>query len=181
MVNVMLGAMCSDQPHDPFPCEPQRTTLEALQVVLSTVRVRGIEIAADVGVYDHEKIRRQPLVVDVTLRILFPTGDQINCTFDYQKIATIAERESARHCDLIETLARRLASVYLEYSSVMAADVRNRQARSAHKWHRLDAHRRSQEAVARKGNKRGRYLRRNRSVAWGRVRYSPVDADRVLR
>lgn len=103
----------------PFPGEaPPRC--EAL-----TVFVRGLEIEAGIGVYDHEQGRLQRLVIDVTLALEPRPVERLADTINYETVAAAARaivREG--HVGLVETFADRLARACLEDRRVIRAAVR---------------------------------------------------------
>jgi len=136
-----------DQIHDggltppkimPRPQEPrslktdQRTDQVAGQTGLSSnsrrVIVDGFELAGSVGIYEHERRARQPLVVSLGLTIIDNYdghSDNIEDVYDYD-IAINAIRNSVEsgHINLLETLAERIAAICLSDPRVLAIDVR---------------------------------------------------------
>ncbi len=77
------------------------------------VFVRGLSIEARVGVYKHEMINPQPLILDVELELdarVRPSHDEMAEALDYDWIAAEARRlGAAAHLKLIETFAEQLA------------------------------------------------------------------------
>lgn len=73
------------------------------------VCVRDLLVEAFVGVHRHEKGRRQTLRLTVILDILAAKADQLEATFDYERIVAAAASLADEHVELIETFARRLA------------------------------------------------------------------------
>ena len=59
------------------------------------VFVRGLQLDAEIGVYDHEYGRHQPLVVDVELDISPSAWDRLADTINYETIATKAKAVAA--------------------------------------------------------------------------------------
>lgn len=98
-------------------------SLGKTHIVSTVVCVRGVRVDAQIGVYDHEHGRRQPLVIDVELQVCPATSDKLEQTFNYEQIGAIAASLCAEHIDLIETFAYRLATMCLEDRSVLAAEV----------------------------------------------------------
>ncbi|HYF22820.1 MAG TPA: dihydroneopterin aldolase [Caulobacteraceae bacterium] len=89
------------------------------------VFVRGLRIAAEIGVYAHERGRAQPLAVDVDLELAPHAVERLSDTVNYE---TVAERAcavaEAGHVDLVEEYAERLARACLEDPRVRSVRVR---------------------------------------------------------
>ena len=99
----------------PFPAD------EPLRFERLSVFVRGLEVEAGIGVYDHEQGRLQRLVIGVTLELEPRLGDTIN----YETVANAARAIAAEgHVGLVETFAERLARACLEDRRVRRATVR---------------------------------------------------------
>lgn len=79
-----------------------------------TVFVRHIRVQAEIGIYDHEKNRAQPLIIDVDLTVDSRTFEHLRDTVNYE-IVTNAAREvaSSGHMMLVETFAERLGEKIL--------------------------------------------------------------------
>lgn len=90
-----------------------------------TVFVRGLEVAAGIGVHDHELGRLQRLVIDVSLE-LAPTGvERLADTVNYEIVAEAARAIAAEgHVGLVETFAERLALAMLADARVRRCTVR---------------------------------------------------------
>jgi dihydroneopterin aldolase len=89
------------------------------------VYVRGLVVQAEIGVYEHEHGRRQPLVVDVELELEPGPFEHIADTVNYETVAERArEIAAAGHLKLVETFAERLARACLADRRVRAARVR---------------------------------------------------------
>lgn len=77
------------------------------------VFLRGLELSALIGVYQHERERAQRLRIDLDLWVQRPAGpldDRLEQVVDYEKIATGVRRlVGAQHTNLVETLAERIA------------------------------------------------------------------------
>jgi 7,8-dihydroneopterin aldolase/epimerase/oxygenase len=73
----------------------------AARIIVTKVFVRGLKVDAQIGVYDHEHGRFQPLVVDVELDVA-----------------------AEGHVDLVETFAERLAQACFLDHRVTRARVR---------------------------------------------------------
>lgn len=77
----------------------------------NTINVKGIKAYGYIGVYDEEKRKGQPFIVDFTLyKDTLDAKDRLNDTIDYSKAAGLVKSyvEEAR-CDLIESVAYTLA------------------------------------------------------------------------
>ncbi len=78
-----------------------------------TVAVEGLELAAEVGVYAHERGVKQRLVVDVRCAVDLEAAarsDQLEDALDYDRIAGICRDVAAeRHHQLIEAIAGKIA------------------------------------------------------------------------
>lgn len=84
--------------------------LGAPRVTQAVVFVRGMQIAAEIGIYDQEHGRTQPLVCDVELTLDAHGFEHITDTVNYETILTKARAIAAEgHLKLVETFAERLA------------------------------------------------------------------------
>jgi len=89
------------------------------------VFVRGLKIAAEIGVYAHERGRAQPLTVDVELELGVQAVERLADTVNYETVAERARAVAeAGHVDLVEEYADRLALACLEDPRVRAVRVR---------------------------------------------------------
>ena len=90
-----------------------------------TVFVRGLEVEAGIGVYDHEHGRLQRLVIDVTLTLQAAKVERLADTVNYERVAEAAHAIAADgHVGLVETFAERLATAMLEDGRVRRCAVR---------------------------------------------------------
>lgn len=87
------------------------------------VRLRDLTLDADIGVYEHERGRPQPLVLDVEVEIIPPKSDRLAETLDYDLIARFARTLAGSHILLVETYARRLAELCLDEPGVLRVEV----------------------------------------------------------
>jgi len=92
-------------------------------ILTSTISVRDLTVAADIGVYAHEVGQPQTLLISVTLHVRPTTSDSLADATDYTRIATAAEALAAERIALIESFAYRLASTCLSFTGVEQADV----------------------------------------------------------
>jgi dihydroneopterin aldolase len=107
--------------------EPQSSTLAAATLVAtrSTVFVRGLTVLAQIGVYDYELGRGQPLVIDAELEVAPLEPERLSQTYNYEAVRTAAQAVAeAGHIGLVETFAWRLARALLEDQRVWQARVR---------------------------------------------------------
>ena len=111
--------MVSSSHVTPFPAE------EPLRFERLSVFVRGLEVEAGIGVYDHEQGRLQRLVIDVTLELEPRPIERLGDTINYETVANAARAIAADgHVGLVETFAERLARACLEDRRVLRAVVR---------------------------------------------------------
>jgi len=90
-----------------------------------TVFVRGLEVAAGIGVHDHELGRLQRLVIDVSLELTPAVIERLADTINYETVAEAARAIAADgHVGLVETFAERLALAMLADARVRRCKVR---------------------------------------------------------
>ncbi len=91
------------------------------------VFVRGLQIEARVGIYEHEKNKPQRLIVGVDLTVREEREgheDRLEKVVCYETVVRgIKKIASQGHVNLIETLAERIAQVCLEDWRVLAVRV----------------------------------------------------------
>ncbi len=79
------------------------------------VRVKGLRLEAEVGVYDSERGRTQPIVVDLEAEVAADAahpGGALGEAVNYAALAeTVRRISAARHHDLLEDLAQSIADV----------------------------------------------------------------------
>jgi dihydroneopterin aldolase len=87
--------------------------------------VRDIRVDAEIGVYDFEYGRTQPLVVEVELDVA-PSGfDELGDIINYENIVNWTREVAASgHIELVETFAHRVALACMRDGRVLAARVR---------------------------------------------------------
>ncbi len=94
---------------------------------MDRIRLAGIEAFGHHGVLPHEREHGQRFVVDVAIDLdLAPAAasDRLDDTVDYGTLAgDVAAIISGEPCDLIETVAGRVASRCLEDERVVAVEV----------------------------------------------------------
>ncbi|MEI9890506.1 MAG: dihydroneopterin aldolase [Caulobacteraceae bacterium] len=99
----------------------------AADVRLASARtfVRDIRVEAEIGVYDFEYGRTQPLVVEVELDVA-PSGfDELGDIINYEHIVNWTREVAASgHIELVETFAHRVALACMRDARVLSARVR---------------------------------------------------------
>lgn len=90
------------------------------------VFVRDLRVQCEIGVYEHERGRLQPLRISVDLDVEErPLQDQLRLVFNYEKVVEAVRAAVATgHTGLLETLAERIAAPCLEDRRVRIARVR---------------------------------------------------------
>lgn len=93
---------------------------------LRHVFVRDLDLQALIGIYDHEKLKPQRVVVNIDLSVQEGSGDDdISHVVSYEIIVKKVEAIIAEgHINLVETLCERIAESCLKDKRVMAARVR---------------------------------------------------------
>jgi dihydroneopterin aldolase len=89
------------------------------------VFVRGLRIEAEVGIYDAEHGRTQPLICDVDITFDAGPFEHIADTLNYEAVRTTAKAIAAEgHVKLVETFAERLARALFNDPRVSEVRVR---------------------------------------------------------
>ena len=92
------------------------------------VFVRDLDLMALIGIYDHEKIKPQRIIVNVDLSVQeaeTPMDDDIGHVVSYEIVVKKIEAiVAAGHVNLVETLAEKFAEACLKDKRVLAARVR---------------------------------------------------------
>lgn len=90
--------------------------------------VRGLVLSASIGVYDEERLARQPVRIDLELTVISPDdpmAEDLAQVVDYAALTgRVRHLLGARHFDLVETLGEALAALCLEDERVVSARVR---------------------------------------------------------
>jgi dihydroneopterin aldolase len=103
----------------------QPPTAAKARIAAARVFVRGIVVQAQIGVYDHEHGRDQPLVIDVELDLTASAIERLADTINYEMIVAWARETAALgHVKLVETFAEHLALACLRDPRVTSARVR---------------------------------------------------------
>ncbi len=94
----------------------------------SSVFIRGLQIDALIGVHQHEKHARQPVIIDVEIELNSPRrfdSEKIGDTINYESIVAHAQEiADSGHVFLVETFAERLAEACLSEQHAAAVKVR---------------------------------------------------------
>ncbi len=89
------------------------------------VFVRGLRVDAEIGLYEHERGRTQPLIIEVVLDLAPKSARHLRDTLNYELVAEAAETLArGGHIELVETFAERLALACLADDRVIEARVR---------------------------------------------------------
>lgn len=92
------------------------------------VFLRDLQLDANIGIYEEEKNRHQPICVNLTMDVLEPTNPLSDDPADvvcYNRIAKGVEAIIAEgHIMLVETLAERIAALCLAHPMVSGVWVR---------------------------------------------------------
>ena len=95
---------------------------------LRHVFVRDLELMALIGIYDHEKVDPQRIIVNLDLSVQEgdgPQGDDIGHVVSYEIVVKKVEQIIADgHINLVETLCEKIAAACLRDRRVVAARVR---------------------------------------------------------
>lgn len=94
---------------------------------LRHVFVRDLEVMATIGIYDHEKVKPQRIIVNIDLSVKEAPSmaDEISHVVSYEIIAQKVDAVVAEgHVNLVETLCEKIAQSCLKDKRVMAARVR---------------------------------------------------------
>jgi dihydroneopterin aldolase len=94
---------------------------------LRHVFIRNLELLAKIGIYGHEKIKLQPIRINVDMAVedVIDRHDRLEEVVDYAEIdGKIRAIVNAGHINLAETLAERIAQACLVDARVKTARVR---------------------------------------------------------
>lgn len=95
---------------------------------MDRVRLEGLEVQAQIGVYDRERGITQPLVISVSVERDLSSGgasDRLADTIDYDRIAQVCrDVVNERHHNLIEAVAERIAEKLTGEYATDAVEVR---------------------------------------------------------
>ena len=95
---------------------------------LRHVFVRDLDVMATLGIYDHEKVKPQRIIVNIDLSVSEgenPLVDDISNVVSYEIVVKKVQAIIAKgHVNLVETLCELIAAACLKDKRVMAARVR---------------------------------------------------------
>lgn len=97
------------------------TNLADKQQNLRHIFVHGLKLKASIGVYDHEKTRKQMVIISVDLAVTenTPHNDDIEYVVCYKTIVNKIEAYiEAGHVQLVETMAEQIADICLQNPQV---------------------------------------------------------------
>jgi dihydroneopterin aldolase len=96
-----------------------------VQMTGARIFVRGIIIEAEIGLYDHEHGRTQPLIVDVELEMAASGFERLADIINYEHVPQWVREVAAQgHTNLVETFAEQVALACLKEPRVLSARVR---------------------------------------------------------
>jgi 7,8-dihydroneopterin aldolase/epimerase/oxygenase len=123
---VARPGMAIRRPSPPAP--PDCPLAQQSKALTTRIFVRGLQVAAECGVYAHEKGRQRPLVVDIEVLVVpsvRATADELRETVDYDALAAHAHAVAASaHLHLIETYAEQVCDRILEDRRIETVRVR---------------------------------------------------------
>ncbi len=87
--------------------------------------IQGIGLSLRLGVYDWERKKAQPVLLDLELWFPFPEEDRLEETVDYSKSLELLKGLEGEEFLLLESVARRAAGMILDaFPSLEAVKVR---------------------------------------------------------
>jgi 7,8-dihydroneopterin aldolase/epimerase/oxygenase len=104
------------------------THVASSKSMIRHVFVRDLEVMATIGIYDHEKVTPQRIIVNIDLSVRETEGpmeDEISHVVSYEIIVRKVESIIAEgHVNLVETLCEKFATACLRDKRVVGARVR---------------------------------------------------------
>jgi dihydroneopterin aldolase len=92
---------------------------------ITKIFVTGLRVEAEIGIYNHEMGRAQPLIVDVELDVPGAGLERLADTLNYESVLKAArDVAAAGHISLVETFAERLAYACFADARVTQARIR---------------------------------------------------------
>lgn len=92
------------------------------------VLVSDLELIGSIGVYEHEKVYQQRVVISLDLEVCDGydgRSDRLEDVYDYTRAISAAHRTlESRHFNLVETLAEEIATACLADPTVRSVRVR---------------------------------------------------------
>jgi len=93
--------------------------------MIGTAGLKGLRVSCVVGIYEHERAMRQPIVLDIELDYDFAAAvgsDAIGDAVDYDHVAAaVTELAERRQFQLLETMAEEAATMLLGRSGAVHA------------------------------------------------------------
>lgn len=90
-----------------------------------TIFMRNLTVEAEIGLYAHERGRRQPLRVEIEAELTPGPVTGLSDTLNYELLADAARQVAAEgHIDLVETYVQRVAAACLDHPLVARVRVR---------------------------------------------------------
>ena len=122
-MNTLFKTVTGLSPANDITAGPQ----ENEKSCASRIFLKGVEIMAHIGVYDHEKSARQKIILNVELDVMINPSwqdDNISDVVDYEHILKIINRVAdSGHIHLLETFAEQLIQECLAHPLVTKADI----------------------------------------------------------
>ena len=91
------------------------------------IHIQDLETTTLIGIYPHEKITKQPLIISLKIYTdikLAAKTDNINHTIDYAKISKfILNYINSNHFNLLETLAENICDVLIKEFHISKIDL----------------------------------------------------------
>ncbi|MBX2837857.1 MAG: dihydroneopterin aldolase [Gammaproteobacteria bacterium] len=91
---------------------------------MDTIFIRGIAVEAIIGIYEHERVNRQPVIVDLELDTDISAAvqsERVEDALDYESLTnSVEEFIKSSDFQLIETLSEQLAQHILDHSKALA-------------------------------------------------------------
>ena len=99
---------------------------ESWDPALTEIFVDGIKVSAQLGVYQHEKGRRQPLIISASAWARVDVArDDYHDTVDYNLFGQTAQSVAdSRHFELVETFVSTLADQLMMHEKIQALRLR---------------------------------------------------------
>ena len=96
-----------------------------VRVTAAKLFVRDLVVQAEIGLYEHEYGRTQPLVLEVELEVAPAGFEKVGDVINYENVGHWAREVAASgHIELLETFAERVAIACMRDVRVLAARVR---------------------------------------------------------
>ena len=98
---------------------------DEVRVTTARIFVRQLAVEAEIGLYEHEYGRTQPLVLDVELELAPLAFERLGGIVNYENVGLWAREVAASgHIELLETFTERVAVACMRDPRVLSARVR---------------------------------------------------------